>query len=111
MAGIFHAYYTVALAPAVAALVGIGAWVLWRERHDVGARVVLAGTVAATAVWAFVLLDRTADYLPWLRYAVLAVGLVSAALLVGVSWFRAAWPPSSRPPPWSARSPPPRRTR
>ena len=26
MAGIFHAYYTVALAPAIAALVGIGAW-------------------------------------------------------------------------------------
>ena len=26
MAGIFHAYYTVALAPAIGALVGIGAW-------------------------------------------------------------------------------------
>ena len=56
MAGIFHAYYTVALAPAVAALVGIGAWVLWQHRgslrrhgcpvvhgrHDLGARVVPA---------------------------------------------------------------------
>jgi 4-amino-4-deoxy-L-arabinose transferase-like glycosyltransferase len=87
MAGIFHAYYTVALAPPVAALIGLGAWVLWRERHDVAARVVLAATVAGTSVWAFVLLDRTPDYLPWLRYAVLAVGLVSAALLVGISWF------------------------
>ena len=34
MAGIFHAYYTVALAPAIAALVGIGAWLLWRHRDS-----------------------------------------------------------------------------
>ena len=32
-AGIFHAYYTVALAPAVGALVGIGTVLLWRERR------------------------------------------------------------------------------
>ncbi|WBB68932.1 glycosyltransferase family 39 protein [Micromonospora sp. WMMD812] len=32
MSGIFHAYYTVALAPAVGALVGIGATLLWRQR-------------------------------------------------------------------------------
>ena len=32
MAGIFHAYYTVALAPAIGALVGIGATLLWRRR-------------------------------------------------------------------------------
>ena len=32
MAGIFHAYYTVALAPAIGALVGTGAWLLWRHR-------------------------------------------------------------------------------
>jgi hypothetical protein len=29
MAGIFHAYYTVALAPAIAAVVAIGASLLW----------------------------------------------------------------------------------
>ncbi|MFI2713658.1 ArnT family glycosyltransferase [Micromonospora sp. NPDC018662] len=32
MSGIFHAYYTVALAPAVGALVGIGVTQLWRAR-------------------------------------------------------------------------------
>jgi len=31
MAGIFHAYYTVALAPAIAALVAIGALALWQK--------------------------------------------------------------------------------
>ena len=35
MAGIFHAYYTVALAPAIGALVGIGATQLWQRRDDV----------------------------------------------------------------------------
>ncbi|HET6167624.1 MAG TPA: glycosyltransferase family 39 protein [Marmoricola sp.] len=85
MAGIFHAYYTVALAPPMAALVGIGAWVLWREPHDVAARSILAATIAGSAVWAFVLLDRTPDYLPWLRYAVLVGGIVGAALVAGVT--------------------------
>ena len=33
MAGIFHAYYTVALAPAIGALVGTGAWLLWQPPH------------------------------------------------------------------------------
>ena len=59
MAGIFHSYYLVALAPAIAALVGIGTVTLWRDRAAVGPRVVLAGVVALTAVWAFVLLRRT----------------------------------------------------
>jgi 4-amino-4-deoxy-L-arabinose transferase-like glycosyltransferase len=86
MAGIFHAYYTVALAPPIAALIGIGAWLLWRERHDVAARSVLAVSVVATVVLAFVILGRTPDYVPWLRYAVLVVGLMSAALLAGITW-------------------------
>ncbi len=38
MAGIFHAYYTVALAPAIGALVGIGATQLWQRRDDVRRR-------------------------------------------------------------------------
>ncbi len=85
MAGIFHAYYTVALAPPIAALIGIGAWVLWRERHGIAARSVLGVTVAGTALWAFVLLDRTPDYLPWLRYAVLLVGFLSGGVLVALN--------------------------
>ena len=50
MAGIFHAYYTVALAPAVAALVGIGAWVLWEHRSSLLATATLAFTVALTSM-------------------------------------------------------------
>ncbi|RNM14153.1 glycosyltransferase family 39 protein [Nocardioides pocheonensis] len=86
MAGIFHAYYTVALAPPIAALVGIGAWLLWRRRDDVVARAGLAAALVATVLLAFVVLGRTPDYLPWLRYAVLVAGLMGAALLVGLAW-------------------------
>jgi 4-amino-4-deoxy-L-arabinose transferase-like glycosyltransferase len=81
MRGIYHPYYTVALAPAIAALVGIGTVVLWRRRARWWARGVLAGAVAVTATWAFVLLAGTPDWLPWLRWVILAVG---AAAVVGV---------------------------
>ncbi len=85
MAGIFHSYYSVALAPAVAALVGIGTWLVWEHRASVWASGVAAGTVALTAVLGFALLTRTPDFLPWLRWLVLLVGLAAAAGLVGLS--------------------------
>ncbi|NEC64553.1 glycosyltransferase family 39 protein [Streptomyces sp. SID9727] len=82
MAGIFHQYYTVALAPYLAALIGMGVTVLWEERAHGWAGAALAATVAVTAYWAYVLLGRTPDYLPWLRTAVLATGLVAAVGLL-----------------------------
>jgi 4-amino-4-deoxy-L-arabinose transferase-like glycosyltransferase len=75
MAGIFHAYYTVALAPAIGALVGIGATVLWRRREGAA---VLAITLAVTAAWSYVLLRRSAEFLPWLAPVLLAGGLAVA---------------------------------
>ncbi|MFF2656473.1 ArnT family glycosyltransferase [Kitasatospora sp. NPDC058032] len=82
MSGIFHQYYTVALAPAVAALVGIGVDGLWRARHRLPYAAVLAGTLAVTAVWAYVLLGRSKDFVPWLRPTVLAGGLLAAVALL-----------------------------
>ncbi|MEV0121807.1 glycosyltransferase family 39 protein [Streptomyces sp. NPDC050703] len=82
MAGIFHQYYTVALAPCIAALIGMGATVLWEERASRWACAALGATAAATAVWAYVLLARVPDHLPWLRWAVLCAGLVGAAGLL-----------------------------
>ncbi len=81
--GIIHEYYTVALAPAIGALVAIGGATLWRLREHAAARITLAVTVAGTSVWAAVLLSRSAEWYPWLRFAVLALGIGSAlALLV-----------------------------
>ncbi|MGW8883410.1 ArnT family glycosyltransferase [Streptomyces sp. NPDC055749] len=85
MAGIFHQYYTVALAPYLAALVGMGVTVLWEERALWWARAVLAATLAVTVCWSYVLLGRTPDYLPWLRWTVLVAGLVGAAGLLFAS--------------------------
>src|SRR4051812_5520089 len=62
MQGIFHAYYTVALAPAIAGMVGIGAVIVWRHRAEIAARAVLAVTLSITAAWSYVLLDRTPEF-------------------------------------------------
>jgi hypothetical protein len=82
MAGIFHAYYTVALAPALAGVVAIGAAAVWAAREKLWVRILAAVTMLGTAVWAYVLLDRASDWLPWLKFVVLAVGIVAAVLLV-----------------------------
>ncbi len=82
MAGIFHQYYTVALAPYVAAVTGMGAAALWHRRRETWAALTLAATVTATAAWGYVLLHRTPDYLPWLRWLVLVGGLTAALGLV-----------------------------
>lgn len=78
MAGIFHAYYTIALAPAIAALVGMGAAEAWERRDRAVGSIALATATAATAVWGFVLLSRTTEWNTWLRIVVLAVGLAAA---------------------------------
>ncbi|MFJ6074699.1 ArnT family glycosyltransferase [Streptomyces sp. NPDC093065] len=82
MAGIFHQYYTVALAPYLAAVVGMGAATLWERRERTWASLALAAAVTASAAWGYVLLGRTPDYLPWLRMPVLVGGLAAALGLV-----------------------------
>jgi 4-amino-4-deoxy-L-arabinose transferase-like glycosyltransferase len=82
MDGIIHPYYTVALAPAIAALVGTSVRELWRGKEFLAPRIVLAAMSAATGVWGFILLDRTPDWLPALRWVVLAGSIVVAAVLV-----------------------------
>ncbi|GAA2504381.1 glycosyltransferase family 39 protein [Streptomyces longisporus] len=82
MAGIFHQYYTVALAPYLAAVVGMGSALLWERRRETWASLTLAAAVVASAAWGYVLLNRTPDYLPWLKYLVLVGGLTSALGLV-----------------------------
>jgi 4-amino-4-deoxy-L-arabinose transferase-like glycosyltransferase len=82
MAGIFHAYYTVALAPAIGALVGIGAAELWRDRGRwLPAGPLLGLVTAGSALWAWQLLGRSADFLPWLRPVVLIGGVVAGLAL------------------------------
>lgn len=92
--GIIHPYYTVALAPAIGALVGMGAVFLWQRRAEWIARISLAGGLAATAVWSFVLLSRSPSFVPDLRLGVLVIGLLGAAMIMTLSltsrWTRLA---------------------
>ncbi len=84
MSGIIHPYYTVALVPAIAALAGIGATALWRIRHTWTARIILAGTLLVTAAWAWVLLDRSPGWFPWLKVAIgVAAAAAAATILAG----------------------------
>ncbi|MEU7660795.1 glycosyltransferase family 39 protein [Streptomyces lincolnensis] len=82
MAGIFHQYYTVALAPYLAVVIGMGAGLLWEKRAEMWASLTLAASVVAAASWSYVLLDRTSDYLPWLKWLVLIGGLAAALGLI-----------------------------
>ncbi len=85
--GVIHTYYTVALVPAIAALIAITGSVLWRVRETAGARITAAVAVLITTAWSYVLLDRTPHWEAWLRplivvSAVLAVvGLLAAPAL------------------------------
>jgi len=88
MAGIFHPYYTVALAPAVGALVGIGTVTLFRLRQRVLAALMLAVAVALTAVTAYVLLGRSSSWHPWLAAVVIGAGLTVAAAMLGIRLVR-----------------------
>ncbi|KRE29510.1 glycosyl transferase [Mycobacterium sp. Soil538] len=81
MDGTIHPYYTLALAPAVAALVGICATELWRGRQFWAPRAVLAAMSAVTGVWSFILLDRAPDWQPWLRWVVLVGSIIVAAII------------------------------
>ncbi|MGD0980383.1 MAG: glycosyltransferase family 39 protein [Solirubrobacteraceae bacterium] len=86
--GVIHTYYTVALAPAIAALVAIGAALAWEQRDALVTRVVAATTVLGTGVWAYVLLDRTPSWEPWLRPLVLVAAIAGAGGLLAAPLLR-----------------------
>jgi len=45
-------------------------------------RIAATAGVLASTVWAFILLDRTPDWLPWLRWVVLLAGVAAAGLVL-----------------------------
>jgi len=84
MQGIIHPYYMAALAPAIGALVGVGAISLLQSGLTVVGRSVAAVGVLVTGIWACELLDRTPAWLPWLRWAVLLAGVLGAISIFAV---------------------------
>jgi 4-amino-4-deoxy-L-arabinose transferase-like glycosyltransferase len=80
--GVIHTYYTVALAPAIGALVAIGAALCWAHRDRIAARLMAALAVAASAGWAYALLERTPSWEPWLRPLILTAAALGVLGLV-----------------------------
>jgi len=78
--GIIHEYYSVALAPAIGAVIGIGATTFWTHRDHALVRIFLGFSIAASAVWAFALLHRVPSWHPALRTLVLVGGLALGAV-------------------------------
>ena len=91
MKGIWHAYYTVELAPALAALVAIGATLLWR-RDTPRARAVLTVGSLLTTAWAVSLVARRLDLVNGVGIAVLLLGVAAVVLLRAMP----AWPAGRR---------------
>lgn len=80
--GIYHSYYTVQLAPAVAAVVAVGGSAVWAARGQVRwVNGVLMAVVAGTGVWACALLFGQP------AWTVVAVPVVAIASVVAVVAF------------------------
>jgi 4-amino-4-deoxy-L-arabinose transferase-like glycosyltransferase len=86
--GVIHTYYTVALAPAIAALVALGAHQLWATRRQLWSRLLAAVAVLSTAGWAWVLLDRTPSWDPYVRWTVVLAGLGAAGVILAAPVMR-----------------------
>ena len=81
--GIFHPYYTAAIAPAIAVLAAGGAIEAWdRSRGSVVWAGALAAAVIASAVLAAGLLGDASGFLPWLAPAVIGAAVLAGGLLI-----------------------------
>jgi 4-amino-4-deoxy-L-arabinose transferase-like glycosyltransferase len=75
--GIIHEYYSVVMAPAVGALVGAGLPLLWSLRTRKTGWV-WPFAIVGSVIWAWVLLERTSTFVPWLHWTIAIAGGVAA---------------------------------
>lgn len=78
--GIIHPYYVVAMAPAVAALVGIGAPYIWQAyTRRTKVAWILPLSIALTTILSIIMLGYS-NYWPWLMWLVMIAGGVATIL-------------------------------
>jgi 4-amino-4-deoxy-L-arabinose transferase-like glycosyltransferase len=82
MKSMVHPYYSFSFAPAVAGILAIGVHEMWAKRETWLGRGGLAALVLATGGWGWWLLGRNPDWLPALRWTILAVTVVATAGLI-----------------------------
>ncbi|MDP0400434.1 ArnT family glycosyltransferase [Tsukamurella strandjordii] len=82
MSGTVHPYYTVALAPAIAVLVGCGAAVAWSRRSTVPGTLALVALVIAAAGWGIVRAWRAGYAWPVLGIVLGALTVLAVAALI-----------------------------
>jgi 4-amino-4-deoxy-L-arabinose transferase-like glycosyltransferase len=86
MSGIIHSYYAVALAPAIAALVGAGLVEVWSARARIWIGGVAVGLLCLGSAWfASTLLDRTPTFDPGLGTAAILLAAIALLVLVVAS--------------------------
>jgi 4-amino-4-deoxy-L-arabinose transferase-like glycosyltransferase len=86
MSGVAHSYYAVALAPAIAALVGAGLADLWAVRARVWVGGVAVGLACLGSAWfGATLLDRTPQFAVGVGPASIALAAVATAVLAAAA--------------------------
>ncbi|OZC47576.1 glycosyl transferase [Rhodococcus sp. WWJCD1] len=88
MSGTIHPYYTVALAPALAGMIGTGGYALWLRRESIWGRAGMAAMMIAAGTWSWVLLHRNADWLPALKWILLTGTIVAAVMILLAGRYR-----------------------
>ena len=83
VAGMFHRYYLVMLAPAIAALVGIGVTALWKDYRSPGWRgwLLPLTLVGVAAVQDYIILSSYEGWPLWLAPAISGLCLLTAGVL------------------------------
>jgi 4-amino-4-deoxy-L-arabinose transferase-like glycosyltransferase len=86
MSGIIHSYYAVALAPAIAALVGAGLVDVWGSKFRIWFGGIAVGLVCLSSAWfGATLLDRTPTFDPGLGPVAIAIAAVALIALIVTS--------------------------
>ncbi len=82
--GIYHPYYTSALAPALAALVGAGIVLAWHWRHEWSVVAAVSATTVGSAALVWMLFER-ASWNTWIGPLALVASAIAAATMVAGS--------------------------
>jgi 4-amino-4-deoxy-L-arabinose transferase-like glycosyltransferase len=85
MKSMVHPYYCLSLAPAVAGMFAIGVHEMWLHRATWFGRIGLLALILSTGVWSWWILGRNGEWLPALRWSILAVTVAAVVLMVATT--------------------------